>query len=60
MLPNRMISAKMAQEVGKAVGPIKICCNDILFDVWEGECRTPVRKTVHPLERKDQISSRSV
>jgi hypothetical protein len=42
---------KKAQESRKLVGPIEICCNEILFGVWEEECRTPVRKAAHPLRR---------
>jgi hypothetical protein len=43
MLPNYMFSTKKSQEVGKPAGPIEICCNDILFGVWEEEYRTPER-----------------
>ena len=50
MLPNHMFSAKEAQEAGKPVSPIDICCNDILFGVREEEYRTPVRKAAHLFE----------
>jgi hypothetical protein len=47
MLPNHMFSTRKAQERRKLVGPIEICCSDILFGVLEEECRRPVRKAAH-------------
>jgi hypothetical protein len=53
MLPNYMFSTKKVQEAEKPVGPIEICYNDILFGVWEEECRTPLRKATHPFEGRN-------
>jgi hypothetical protein len=52
-------STKKAQEEGKLVGPIEICCNDILFGLWEEECRTRVRKAAYPFER-GKLDTKSV
>jgi hypothetical protein len=47
MLPNHI------EVLGKPVRPIEVCCDDILFGLWEEECRTPVRKAAHPFEREN-------
>jgi hypothetical protein len=51
MLPKLYVLDQEAQEAEKPVRSIEICCNDILFGVWEEEYRTPVRKAAHPFER---------